>query len=113
MHFVVQTGPFIALIFEEMYIVLHLCNISGITFVKPFKPADMRKKSWIILGFCAVLLTTTILLAGTPTPVSASGDTACCKMKSQEECLKKQKGNNPGGIIIDNLSHQFMLIGTF
>ena len=73
----------------------------------------MRKKPWILFGLAALIFTATVLVAGRPTPEAAVENSVCCKMKAQQECLKKQQANNPGGIIMDNLPHQFLLINSF
>ncbi len=74
----------------------------------------MQKRSWIFLSLAAVTVTAGLLLAGTPAsePAVKKSDNSCCKVKVQD-CIKKQKANTSGKMIMESLSTQFLLISPF
>ncbi len=75
----------------------------------------MQKQTWIFFSITATMLAATLLLAGrsdNTNPGVQKGNTACCKVKMQE-CLKKQKANAPGEMIMESLSRQFLMTTPF
>jgi hypothetical protein len=68
----------------------------------------MQRKNRIFFGVTAVLLAASLVLlrSFTPAPAAVQEIPACCK-KATEKCTDT-KNNNPGGMIIDNMSRQFI-----
>lgn len=69
----------------------------------------MKKTTWMFFSITAALLVASFLIAGKPQPTVPEplNNTACTKIKV-EDCLKKQKSNAPGEIMMESLSRQLL-----
>jgi len=76
------------------------------------KPAYMKKTLTLLGGIIAILLISSLLIAGKSpikTEETIKNETACSGLNASE-CNKKQKSHTPNEMLIESLSGQFLTI---
>jgi hypothetical protein len=72
----------------------------------------MKKKNWIFPAFIILLLSLAVITEGSSSPVSKEKCEPTCCSKKMGGCPEKAGNKTGSEFILDNLSHQFLLISS-